>query len=1147
MKIFQLFIILFVHSTVFCQEDSFSNYESQDTLDDIETYAIVLGVSDYPKLPRIKELKYADDDAIMISDYLNEESKVEIQLYLNEEVTNPRRLGMIINHTLNHRAITGERVIIYFAGHGDINTSEEGYLLLHNFTKPSQDSWAFLDALNISVLKDVIKDADKKGVEVIFIVDACKSGHSEIEVNLHNVIANVSNNSVMMLSSKGDQLSNESAKYKDEKSEGHGVFTYFLVNGLKGLADTDKNGIILFGELKRYVEKNVADETDYGQEPVFEGRGNHEIAVVNYEKRKDAEDQEGIRIPVSNSLTSSRGDTDILKSKSLKCQSLYQEFKKQLEKEVFFDDEMDIIGRLPIIKSKITDILEYSEGVSSIITSNKGAYYGIIGNGQLNIFNTKDFKNPTVVNSPGHRITKIDFSESEAEIVIGNNNGHVKIVDAVFGEVKNQGIDVKSEVTSITYVSSDMVAIGTAKGYVYLWEINGGIKRRYKLHKGQVHKLSIYDNILYSIGGDAKIISFDLNSRERIAHLTLNTESILDMSLLGESGIILAIDASGDLSKIDINTLTVKGVLKVGKEFNNIEIDPMQTYCFIGGLGKNIEIVEIWNLIPSGSKIKNKNGAVDMVYDFREEIFILGDNSGGVSVVDLKFRQNFGAFSLGSQLSHCENFKALQYEINGSIVIGLNNYVSTILKALINEDKIQPNIEEVLRAKRYAKTAYRVGGPFVLNQDKLEINVLLLEIFEVIIKKNSDEFMWALDKVKQIQTLDPQEAYPYNVAARLYLILKNTREAKIMAKRAEEIDPRWLVPKNTSGLISLFEGDYENAEEKFNSAINLAENYADGYANLAHLYLNMDNIPKARDYFKKARLIDSTAVFKFDNSFDVDAISEKLLPNKSIGRRVLCFFDASSKYCAVIASQLTRLKSQYKDFPQVNVIFNKESVAQIPDFFKLIGEEYKYSLANEDEFQRLIGKSKNAPTIIYLEDGFAFFEYYGVEESKFDIDEFEKLVSSYEDSYGQNDMKKQKVHNKLKIGDLYAGGVVFYIDKSGEHGLVVEKGSPYPKSWDIAKNMAKPNLNGFSGWHLPSVNEMNKLIRSTKENGIGIGYLYSEQFLEEQKNRSMFFLPTYWTSKAKDNSSAFWIDITTGNIDYSLKSNKRFYVSVRKF
>jgi len=80
----------------------------------------------------------------------------------------------------------------------------------------------------------------------------------------------------MLLSSMGNEYSIESAGIRQ------GVFSHYLIRGLKGEADADHNRIVTVNELYNYVSTNVAQRTNRQQHPVISGdyRHNPPISVV---------------------------------------------------------------------------------------------------------------------------------------------------------------------------------------------------------------------------------------------------------------------------------------------------------------------------------------------------------------------------------------------------------------------------------------------------------------------------------------------------------------------------------------------------------------------------------------------------------------------------------------------------------------------------------------------------------------------------------------------------------------------------------------------------------------------------------------------------------------------------------------------------
>jgi len=58
---------------------------------------------------------------------------------------------------------------------------------------------------------------------------------------------------------------------EEREDLGHGVFTYYLLEGLRGKADLDGDGIITVDEAYNYVSKKVPEVTSQNQNPVKKG------------------------------------------------------------------------------------------------------------------------------------------------------------------------------------------------------------------------------------------------------------------------------------------------------------------------------------------------------------------------------------------------------------------------------------------------------------------------------------------------------------------------------------------------------------------------------------------------------------------------------------------------------------------------------------------------------------------------------------------------------------------------------------------------------------------------------------------------------------------------------------------------------------
>jgi tetratricopeptide (TPR) repeat protein len=226
-----------------------------------QTFAIILGISQYK---HVRHLQYADKDAELFRDFLKSPAggrlgDDNIFMLLNEQAlsTNFWSKG---NKWLKAKSLRkGDRLFIYLAGHGDAIDEDEFFFLTYE-TNPAGDKNNYLAGGSIQLynLKSRIEEMTGNGVEVYFIMDACRSnelpGGKDGQTALTKAITQKNAGEITMLATGAGQESYEDARIG---GTGHGLFTYFLVDGLNGVADASQDKKVSLFELKSYIDKNV--------------------------------------------------------------------------------------------------------------------------------------------------------------------------------------------------------------------------------------------------------------------------------------------------------------------------------------------------------------------------------------------------------------------------------------------------------------------------------------------------------------------------------------------------------------------------------------------------------------------------------------------------------------------------------------------------------------------------------------------------------------------------------------------------------------------------------------------------------------------------------------------------------------------------
>ena len=251
-------------------------------------WAVVIGINDYPRLPK---LKYAVNDAEAFYRLLVEENRVppENVTLLTNEKASLVSLRSTLGTRIKNAARENDMVIIFFAGHGATERDAaspdgdglEKYLLPFD-TDPADLYTTALPMVEVARILNRIRSE-----RLVFLADACYSGGSGGRtISVSGIRANIADGflervaggrgKVIITASSANEVSVE----KDELQ--HGVFTYYLLEGLRGKADLDRDAMITVDEAYRYVYDQVPRATGQEQHPVRKGsvEGNLVLSIV---------------------------------------------------------------------------------------------------------------------------------------------------------------------------------------------------------------------------------------------------------------------------------------------------------------------------------------------------------------------------------------------------------------------------------------------------------------------------------------------------------------------------------------------------------------------------------------------------------------------------------------------------------------------------------------------------------------------------------------------------------------------------------------------------------------------------------------------------------------------------------------------------
>ena len=236
-----------------------------------DAVAIIIGVADYRNLPKAA---HADDDARAFYDYAIRALGVKaenIKLLVNQDA-GEIEIYKAFKTWLPSRVRATTDVYVFYSGHGYTTPDGKGlYWFPHQADRDLISKTAILvEELNADILA-----AKPKSVTVF--ADACYSGQARsgetLIASTRPIVPKIETRLfpetfTVISASQHDQISSSSSDLQ------HGIFSYYLMRGMEGEADTNKDGKITLGEMQTYLSENVgrqAASMNRKQEPQLIG------------------------------------------------------------------------------------------------------------------------------------------------------------------------------------------------------------------------------------------------------------------------------------------------------------------------------------------------------------------------------------------------------------------------------------------------------------------------------------------------------------------------------------------------------------------------------------------------------------------------------------------------------------------------------------------------------------------------------------------------------------------------------------------------------------------------------------------------------------------------------------------------------------
>ena len=234
-----------------------------------KSFAVVIGINDYEKWPG---LEFAVADANAVKNSLQKTGFDHITLIMDKEATQ-RRILTELFHKLPEKVGRNDRVLFYFAGHGQTEDmpggGKKGYIIP---VDAETDTYAST-AISMEQIRSLSSRIAAK--HIFYVMDSCYSGlglnrSAGVWPGISDYLRKVSSMRVVQIITGGGQGE------QVQEREGHGLFTSYFLEAIAGEADLNKDNVVTGTELGAYLRPTVSNASRQTQTPLFgrlEGEG----------------------------------------------------------------------------------------------------------------------------------------------------------------------------------------------------------------------------------------------------------------------------------------------------------------------------------------------------------------------------------------------------------------------------------------------------------------------------------------------------------------------------------------------------------------------------------------------------------------------------------------------------------------------------------------------------------------------------------------------------------------------------------------------------------------------------------------------------------------------------------------------------------